>query len=120
MAKIAYFVDGYHGGIKGHMPLGAWADVVQQMEQHPNWKLGLDIEPISWDVLKRTDPKSYKKIKTYLKDQSTKARVEMLGGTYAQPFGWVIGGESIIRHLLRGREIIHEHFPEVRIDTKRG
>lgn len=117
MAKIAYFVDGYHGGIKGHMPLGAWADVVQQMEQHPNWKLGLDIEPISWDVLKRTDPKSYKKIKTYLKDQSTKARVEMLGGTYAQPFGWVIGGESIIRHLLRGREIIHEHFPEVRIDT---
>ncbi|MCM3626658.1 hypothetical protein M3194_04680 [Paenibacillus glycanilyticus] len=55
-AKKAYFVDGYHGGIKGHMPLGAWADVIRRLEQLPNWKLCLDIEPISWEALWRTDP----------------------------------------------------------------
>ncbi|MTW87668.1 hypothetical protein F3157_18800 [Virgibacillus dakarensis] len=117
MTKKAYFVDGYHGGIKGHMPLGSWADVLSKMDQYPDWKIGLDIEPISWDVLKSTDQKSYLAIHTYLKDNSIQARVEMLAGSYAQPFGWVIGGESNIRHLIRGKEIIQEHFPEALVDT---
>lgn len=117
MTKKAYFVDGYHGGIKGHMPLGSWADVLSKMDQYPEWKIGLDIEPISWDVLKSTDPKSYRALQTYLKDNSSQARVEMLAGSYAQPFGWVIGGESNIRHLIRGKEIIQEHFPETLVDT---
>ncbi|RED39781.1 hypothetical protein [Paenibacillus sp. VMFN-D1] len=28
-AVTSYFVDGCHGRIKGHMPLGSWADVIQ-------------------------------------------------------------------------------------------
>lgn len=39
--KKAYFVDGYHGGIKGHMPLGSWADVIRRLEENPafnTWK----------------------------------------------------------------------------------
>ncbi|GIN71206.1 alpha-mannosidase [Bacillus sp. J14TS2] len=117
MTKKAYFVDGYHGGVKGHMPLGSWADVLSKMAHNPDWKIGLDIEPISWEVLKRTDPKSYQTLHTYLKDNGSQARVEMLAGSYAQPFGWVIGGESNIRHLIRGKEIIREHFPEAVVDT---
>lgn len=117
MTKKAYFVDGYHGGVKGHMPLGSWADVLSKMANNPDWKIGLDIEPVSWEVLKRTDPKSYQTLQTYLKDNSNQARVEMLAGSYAQPFGWVIGGESNIRHLIRGKEIIQEHFPETLVDT---
>ncbi|MBO0995792.1 glycoside hydrolase family 38 C-terminal domain-containing protein [Bacillus sp. SD088] len=117
MTKKAYFVDGYHGGVKGHMPLGSWADVLSKMANNPDWKIGLDIEPISWEVLKKTDPKSYQALQTYLKDNSNQARVEMLAGSFAQPFGWVIGGESNIRHLIRGKAIIQEHFPETIVDT---
>ena len=45
------------------------------------------------------------------------ARVEMVNGTFSQPFGWAHGGESNIRQLLLGREKIHEHFPNVVIET---
>lgn len=113
--KRAYFVDGYHGGIKGHMPLGSWADVVRRLERNPDWKLCLDIEPISWEVLRRTDPCSYDAIKRHLLDND--GRVEMVAGSYAQPYGWVIGGESNIRHLIRGKEIIQQHFPGLIVDT---
>jgi Alpha-mannosidase len=113
--KKAYFVDGYHGGIKGHMPLGSWADVIRRLEQNPGWKLCLDIEPISWEVLRRTDPRSYEAIKRHLLDDA--GRVEMVAGSYAQPYGWVIGGESNIRHLIRGQEIVQEHFPGIIVDT---
>ncbi len=40
-----------------------------------------------------------------------------MNGTFSQPFGWAQGGESNIRQLLRGREIILEHFPNTVIDT---
>jgi len=113
--KTAYFVDGYHGGIKGHMPLGAWADVLRRLEEHPEWKLCLDIEPISWDVLRRTDPASYETIRRLLEHEPS--RVEIVAASYAQPFGWVIGGESNIRHLIRGRAIVREHFPGAVVDT---
>ncbi|WP_145947793.1 hypothetical protein [Paenibacillus sp. Y412MC10] len=28
-AVTSYFVDRYHSGIKGHMPLASWADVIR-------------------------------------------------------------------------------------------
>lgn len=112
-----YFVDGFHGGTWGHMPLGSWRDVIEALERHPEWRISLDIEPISWDELKRTDPYSYRKLSEYLKDRGTRPRVEMIAGSYAQPFAWAIGGESNIRHLIRGRELIQEHFPDILLDT---
>lgn len=114
---ILYFVDGYHGGTWGHMPLGAWRDILEALERHPEWKISLDIEPISWDDLKRTDPYSYAKLAEYLKDAGIRPRVEMVAGSYAQPFAWAISGESNIRHLLRGRELIEQHFPGIALDT---
>ena len=51
------------------------------------------------------------------KTARSNARVEMVNGTFSQPFGWAQGGESNIRQLLRGRDIIHEHFPNAVIET---
>ncbi|MEX0601353.1 MAG: hypothetical protein WD423_05450 [Rhodothermales bacterium] len=48
-----YYVDGYHGGAKGHMPAGAWRDVLNVMRAVPEWKISLEIEPVSWAVLDR-------------------------------------------------------------------
>ncbi|HVA90272.1 MAG TPA: hypothetical protein VNL71_10560, partial [Chloroflexota bacterium] len=114
---MLYYVDGYHGGVKGHMPLGAWRDILQALRRTPDWKLALDIEPISWAVLRRTDPASFAELQEYLADQTADARLEIVAASYAQPFAWAIGGESNIRHLLRGRAIVREHFPSLRVDT---
>src|ERR1700749_4515376 len=34
-----YFVDGYHGGAKGHMPAGSWRDILNALKTYPKWKL---------------------------------------------------------------------------------
>ncbi|MGI8913782.1 MAG: hypothetical protein ACR2JY_08360 [Chloroflexota bacterium] len=112
-----YYVDGYHGGVKGHMPLGAWRDVLEALQQWPGWKLSLDIEPISWLALRRSDPASYAELRAYLADETPEARVELVAASYAQPFAWAINGESNIRQLIRGREIVQEHFPGICVDT---
>jgi alpha-mannosidase len=114
---VLYYVDGYHGGVKGHMPLGAWRDILQTLRRTPDWKLALDIEPVSWAVLRRSDPASYAELREYLADQTVDARLEIVAASYAQPFAWAIGGESNIRHLIRGREIVREHFPDLCVDT---
>jgi alpha-mannosidase len=61
-----YYVDGYHGGVKGHMPAGSWRDILNAMREFPDWKICLDIEPASWEVLKRDDPRAFAELKTYL------------------------------------------------------
>ncbi len=112
-----YYVDGYHGGIKGHMPEGAWRDVLTALKNNPDWKICIELEPISWDYVKMNDPDSYDELKEYLNSSSLNTRTEIVSGSYAQPYCWVIGGESNIRHLLRGLEIVKKHFPNHVIDT---
>lgn len=35
-AQQAYFIDGYHGGIYGHYPVGQTAFIAQKLRQNPN------------------------------------------------------------------------------------
>ena len=46
------------------MPAGAWRDILNTMRAIPSWKLGLDIEPESWDALLRDDPAAYHELKS--------------------------------------------------------
>jgi alpha-mannosidase len=112
-----YYVDGYHGGSRGHMPAGSWRDILNAMRAIPEWKISLDIEPASWDDLRREDPQAYREFRKLLDDRAVNARVEVVNGTFSQPFGWAQGGESNIRQLLRGREVIRQHFPNALIET---
>ncbi len=112
-----YFADGYHGGAKGHMPAGAWRDILNTMRRIPAWKLGLDIEPESWDALLRDDPESYRELKAYLESPQPIPRIELLGATFSQPYGWAVNGESNIRQLTRGLEMLRRHFPKAPVET---
>lgn len=112
-----YYMDGYHGGIRGHMPPGSWRDILNALAEFPRWKISLDIEPSSWEVLKRDDPPAFAELAQLLHDHSSAARVEMVAGTFAQPYGWAIRGESNIRQLQRGLEVIHEQFGEISVST---
>lgn len=112
-----YFIDGYHGGIKAGLRDGTCRDIIQALKNDPEWNVTLDIEPITWDYVKREDPTAFEALKQYLLDKGSKPRVEITAGSYAQPYGWVIGGESNIRHLTRGREIVEKDFSGIRMDT---
>jgi len=114
---ILYFVDGYHGGVRGHMPKGAWRDIVTRLGRTPGWKLCLDIEPASWVRLAEDDPQTYSQLASYLQAAPNSARVEMVGGTFSQPYGWALTGESNIRQLVRGLEVIRASFPHLPVDT---
>ncbi|MCI9336946.1 MAG: hypothetical protein HFH93_05300 [Lachnospiraceae bacterium] len=112
-----YFVDGYHGGIRGHMPEGSWQDILSAMERWPEWKISLEIEPESWEYLRRSDLGTYRRLQRFVSAPESAGRVEFISGSYAQPFCWAVNGESNIRQLLWGREMIRRHFPGVCIDT---
>ena len=112
-----YYVDGYHGGVRGHMPLGCWRDILETLKTNPDWKLCIDVEPISWEELQARDPAAYEELRELLKDSSVSARLEMVSGSYGQPYGWITDGESNIRHLTMGLEVMKKHFPWLRVTT---
>lgn len=114
---LLYYMDGYHGGVRGHMPEGCWRDIVEAMDRNPEWKLSLDVEASSWSVLERQDPSTFNRVAALLKPQGGPARMEMTGGTFSQPYGWAISGESNIRQLQRGLDLIRQHFPGLRVET---
>ena len=105
-----YFVDGYHGGVYGHYPL-EWKTrfIVEKMEQHPEWRISLEIEPETWDSVAVHTPVDYRRMQELVKSP----RVEFTNPTYAQPYAYNISGESLIRQFQYGIRKINEHFPDV-------
>jgi alpha-mannosidase len=112
-----FYIDGYHGGAVGHMPLGCWRDIVEAMQARPDWKLSLDVEAPSWEVLKREDPDSFSRVHDFIENRDGQGRMEITGGTFSQPYGWAITGESNIRQLQRGLELIQRQFETARVET---
>ncbi|MBQ8897169.1 MAG: hypothetical protein IJY86_01655 [Clostridia bacterium] len=112
-----YFVDGYHGGIDGHMPVGSWQDILDALERMPEWTVSLDVEPESYEWLKRNDFEVYCRLSDFVASPDGQKRMEFLNGCYGQPFCWAIDGESVIRQMVRGIAIIKRHFPTATVDT---
>lgn len=115
--QTAYFVDGYHGGKWGHFPPQYTRFMVEQLTLHPDWKLNLEIEPVTWDWVKEVDGESYEKWVRLMADQSVEGRLEYVNPTYGQPYLYNISGESIIRQFTYGMELLRSHFPTIRFDT---
>lgn len=109
----AYFVDGYHGGVYGHYPMWVTQFMVDKLTEHPEWQLGLEIEPETWDTVKVKEPVAYNNFKNIATDK----RVEFTNPAYAQPYCYNISGESIIRQFEYGIKKIHQHFPDVTFTT---
>lgn len=112
-AQKPYFVDGYHGGVYGHYPMWVTQFMVDKLAAHPEWKLGLEIEPETWDTVKRNEPTAYAQFSNIVRDK----RIEFTNPTYAQPYCYNISGESIIRQFEYGMRKMREHFPDVTYTT---
>lgn len=109
----AYFVDGYHGGVYGHYPMWVTQFLTDKLSQHPEWRIGLEIEPETWDTVKVKEPVAYNNFRSIVTDK----RIEFTNPTYAQPYLYNISGESIIRQFEYGINKIHQHFPDVTFTT---
>lgn len=109
----AYFIDGYHGGIYGHIPPWQTKFMVEKLDQYPDWKINLELEPESWDTIAVNDPTAYEAFKTRIADQSAQGRIEYINPAYGQSYLYNISGESIIRQLYYGMRKLRQHFPGI-------
>lgn len=116
-AQKKYFIDGYHGGIWGHFPYQYASFMAGQLKAHPNWKINLEIEPVTWDSIEHVDPEGYAYIKRALEDTSVNACVEYVNPAYGQSYLFNISGESIIRQFQYGISALEKHFPDLRLTT---
>src|ERR1700722_18775964 len=101
-AQPAYFIDGYHGGIYGHIPPWQTRFMVDKLNQYPDWKINLELEPESWDTIAIKDSASYEAFRNRIADQSAQGRVEYINPAYGQSYLYNISGESIIRQFYYG------------------
>ena len=108
-AQTPYFADGYHGGIYGHYPLWKTQFMIDKLNEHPDWKINLEIEPETWDSVLVHTPEAYHLWQKMANDP----RVEWTNPTYAQPYCFNISGESIIRQFEYGIRKSRQHFPTV-------
>ncbi len=111
-AQKAYFIDGFHGGVWGHYPKGYTSFIVEQLQLHPDWKLNLEIEPVTWDRVEALDADAYQTFKRLFSDQSFTGRLEYVNPSYAQSYLWNISGESMIRQFSYGIKELRSHFPD--------
>ena len=116
-AQTAYFIDGYHGGIYGHLPPWQTAFMVEKLAQYPDWKINLELEPESWDTIAMHDPASYAAFRQLFADQSVNGRIEYINPAYGQSYMYNISGESIIRQLYYGIKKLRQHFPTAVFST---
>jgi alpha-mannosidase len=117
LSQTAYFADGYHGGVYGHYPDWTTRFMVDMLQQHPRWKINLEIEPETWDRARTADPAAYREFKALVADQSAQGRIEFVNPAYAQAYLWNISGESVIRQFLYGIQKVREHFPGAAFTT---
>ena len=115
--KVAYFADGYHGGIYGHYPPGYTAFIVEQLRAHPDWKINLEIEPETWDMARVAEPEAYEALRAFVADRAGGGRVEIVNPSYGQSYLFQASGESVIRQFDHGIRKTREHFPGVPLTT---
>ncbi|MDO5447435.1 MAG: glycoside hydrolase family 38 C-terminal domain-containing protein [Prevotellaceae bacterium] len=109
-----YFVDGFHGGVYGHYPMMTYTQFMyDQLQQHPDWYIGLEIEPETWDTVRVKTPEAYELFKGVIGGR----QVEYTNPSYAQSYLYCIEGESMIRQFQLGMAKLRSHFPDVRIET---
>ena len=116
-AQLAHFIDGYHGGIYGHLPAWQTKFMVEKLAKYPDWKINLELEPESWDTIRVHDPEAYTAFQRLFADQTSKGRIEYVNPDYGQPYLYNISGESIIRQFQYGMKKLREHFPTALFTT---
>jgi alpha-mannosidase len=88
------------------------------MDQYPDWKINLEIEPETWDSAQVREPEAYLRFKNKFQHQHPKnSTIEFVSPAYGQSYLFNISGESIIRQFEYGMQKISQHFPGAEFAT---
>ncbi len=110
---LLYLVDGYHGGVifwdwLGLVGGGLWRiynwplcvrPSIERALRDDRFRVVLDFDGYTYEWMMREDPRALEILRRAIE----RGRVELVNGTYAQPFGAAESGESFIRQLEHGR-----------------
>ena len=99
-SQMAWFTDGYHGGIYGHYPQWQARFMVEQLEKNPHWAINLEIEPETWDTISVTDTDNFRAFQAYFEKEGPTGRIEFVNPTWSQPYCYNISGESIFSNFI--------------------
>jgi len=79
-------------------------DAMGMADLAPHVKTCLELDARTYEFMAEEFPEVAERLKKYLAED----KVELIGGTYAQPLGTMFSGESNIRQLVYGRETIRK------------
>jgi alpha-mannosidase len=79
-------------------------DAMGMADLAPHVKTCLELDARAYEFMAEKFPEVAERLKKYLAED----KVELIGGTYAQPMGSMFSGESNIRQLVYGRETIRK------------
>jgi len=79
-------------------------DAMEMADRPPHAKTCLNLDARAYEFMAEKFPEVTERLKKYL----AAGKVELIGGTYGQPMGTTISGESNIRQILVGREVIQK------------
>jgi alpha-mannosidase len=79
-------------------------DGMELADRPPHAKTCINLDARAYEFMAEKFPEVIKRLKKYLKE----GKVELIGGTYGQPMGTMFGGESNIRQIVVGRELIRK------------
>ena len=79
-------------------------DAMEMADREPHVKTCINLDARAYAVMAEKFPEVAAKLTKYL----AAGKVELIGGTYGQPMGTTIGGESNIRQMVTGRETIRK------------
>jgi hypothetical protein len=77
-------------------------DAMEMADRPPFAKTCLNLDARAYEFMAEKFPEVTERLKKYL----AAGKVELIGGTYGQPMGTTISGESNIRQIVVGREVI--------------
>jgi len=79
-------------------------DAMEMADRAPHAKTCINLDARAYELVAERFPE----VAQRLQRQLAAGKVELIGGTYGQPMGTTIGGESNIRQIVIGREVIRK------------
>jgi len=110
---LIYFSSGFHDGFVKPMEKHSETMSIEMQrvrsDKYPNYTSTWELGGSCWVAMNEHDPEYLETLKPYIKEGS----IEIVGGTWCEPYCLIIGGESIMRQFMYGLEAI-----ETFLDTK--
>jgi alpha-mannosidase len=77
---------------------------LEMADYTPSVKTCINLDALGYAMVAESYPDVFERLKRYLKE----GKVEIIGGTYSQPMGSMLSGESNLRQLAVGQQTIQE------------